>query len=251
MCQHSSFNLARHERRILTYDHALAGLKDRILRVRAQLAEGRCMDRAVEVVIGEYEERERAESRIKREIGVDETHLRRDEFLLSVGRSSAQLLSILAKAAKPKIILEVGGSYGYSTIWLAEAANSVGAKLISLEIYPEKQRYARNAIAKAGLQGVVDFRLGDASESIPALPGTFDFVLLDLWKDLYIPCFDLFYPKLSPGAFVIADNMIYPERSREHASQYREYVRAKPGVESILLPVGGGLEVSRFVRGAS
>lgn len=107
------------------------------------------MNRAVEAVIGEYEERERAESRIKREIGVEETHLRRNEFLLSVGRSSAQLISILAKAAKPKMILEVGGSYGYSTIWLAEAANSVGGKLISLELYPEKQKYARGAIAKA------------------------------------------------------------------------------------------------------
>jgi predicted O-methyltransferase YrrM len=209
------------------------------------------MDRTVEAVIGEYEERERAESRIKREIGVDKTHLRRDEFLLSVGRPSAQLINILAKAANPKIILEVGGSYGYSTIWLAEAANSVGAKLISLENYPEKQRCARNAIAKAGLQSVVDFRLGDARETIAALPGPFDFVLLDLWKDLYIPCFDLIYPKLSPGAFVIADNMIYPERSREHALQYREHARAKPGVESILLPVGSGLEVSRFTQEAA
>lgn len=209
------------------------------------------MDRAVEVVISEYEERERAESKIKREIGFDNDHSRRDEFLLSVGRSSAQFLSILAKGAKPKIFLEAGGSYGYSTVWLAEAAKTVGGKLISLEIHPEKQAYAREAITKAGLQGVVDFRLGDARESIAALPGAFDFVLLDLWKDLYIACFDLFYPKLSPGAFVVADNMIYPELSRQQALQYREYVHAKPDVESILLPVGGGLEVSRFVRGGS
>lgn len=209
------------------------------------------MDRAVELVIGEYEERERAESKIKREIGFDDDHSRRDEFLLSVGRSSAHLISILAKAGKPKTILEVGGSYGYSTVWLAEAARSVGAKLISLEIHSRKQQYARDAIAKAGLQSAVEFRLGDARESIAALPGPFDFVLLDLWKDLYIACFDLFYPKLSPGAFVIADNMIHPELSRADASKYRQHVRTKPDVESVLLPVGGGLEVTRFVRGGT
>ncbi|MGH9717263.1 MAG: O-methyltransferase [Candidatus Acidiferrales bacterium] len=208
------------------------------------------MDHAVEAVLSEYEERERAENKIKREISFDDDHSRRDEFLLSVGRSSAQLLSILAKGAKPKTILEVGGSYGYSTVWLAEAAQSVGGKLISLEIHKYKQDYARDAIAKTGLSGVVDFRLGDARESIAALPGPFDFVLLDLWKDLYIACFDLFSPKLSPGAFIVADNITYPEVSRPQALQYRAHVRSKPGFDSVLLPVGGGLEVSRFVRGA-
>jgi predicted O-methyltransferase YrrM len=208
------------------------------------------MDRAVEVVLGEYEERERVENQVKREIGFDDDHSRRDEFLLSVGRASAQLLSILAKSLKPKTILEVGGSYGYSTVWLAEAAQSVGGRLITLEIHPQKQQYSRQAIAKAGLSGSVDFRLGDARELISQLSGPFDFVLLDLWKDFYIPCFDLFYPKLSPGAIVVADNMIYPEMTRAQASKYRAHVRTKPYIDSILLAVGGGLEVSRFIKDA-
>jgi predicted O-methyltransferase YrrM len=208
------------------------------------------MDRAVEVVLGEYEERERVENQIKREIGFDDDHTRRDEFLLSVGRASAQILSILVKSLKPRTILEVGGSYGYSTVWLAEAAQSVGGKLITLEIHPQKQQYSRQAIAKAGLSGSVDFRLGDARELIAQLPGPFDFVLLDLWKDFYIPCFDLFYPKLSSGAIVVADNMIYPEMTRAQASKYRAHVRTKPYIDSILLAVGGGLEVSRFVKDA-
>jgi len=207
------------------------------------------MDRAVEAVISEFEERERAENKLKREISFDDDHSRRDEFLLSVGRSSAQLLSILAKAAKPKTILEVGGSYGYSTVWLAEAARSVGGKLISLELQQYKQDHAREAIAKAGLTTVVDFRLGDARETIANLSGPFDFVLLDLWKDLYVACFDLFHPKLSPGAFVVADNMIYPERNRPRALEYRARVRTTRDFDSVLLPVGGGLELSRYIRG--
>jgi predicted O-methyltransferase YrrM len=208
------------------------------------------MDRAVETVIGEYEEREKAENQIRRQISFKDEESRRDEFLLSVGRSSAQLLSILAKSLKPKIILEIGGSYGYSTVWLAEAAHSAGGKLITLEIHPRKQQFAREAIARAGLSHAVEFRLGEARESIAALPGPFDFVLLDLWKDLYIPCFELFYPKLSPGALVVADNMIYPEENRPLAHKYRAHVRTKPDIDSLLLPVGGGLEVSRFTCGA-
>lgn len=209
------------------------------------------MDRAVETAIAEYEEREKIENRIKREIGFDHDHTRRDEFLLSVGRSSAQLLNLLVKSLKPKTILEVGGSYGYSTVWLAEAAQAVGGKLITLEIHPRKQQYARNTIAKAGLSDTVEFRLGDAQELIGQLAGPFDFVLLDLWKELYIPCFDRFYPKLSPGAIVVADNMIYPEVSRAEASAYRAHVRTKPYIDSVLLEVGGGLEVSRFARGGA
>lgn len=208
------------------------------------------MDEAVKMVISRYEERERIETKIKREIGFDDDHSRRDEFLLSVGHSSAQLLSILIKSLKPKTILEVGSSYGYSTVWLAEAAQAAGGKLVTLEIHPAKQQYARDEIAKAGLSKSVEFYLGDARNLIPQLPGRFDFVLLDLWKELYITCFDLFYPKLNPGAIVVADNMIYPERTRPEGANYRAHVRTKPYIDSVLLPVGGGLEVSRFTQGA-
>ncbi len=67
-------------------------------------------------------------------------------------------------------------------------------------------------VAKAGLRSQVEFLLGDAREVIPSLSGPFDFVLLDLWKELYIRCFDLVYPKLGRGAYVAADNMIHPRR---------------------------------------
>ncbi len=101
-------------------------------------------------------------------------------------------------------------------------------------------------LTKAGLSAHVDFRLGDARETIKSLAGPFDFVLVDLWKDLYIECLDLFYPKLSPGAFFAADNMILPENYREDALKYRKHVRSKPKIDSLLLPVGSGVELSRY-----
>ena len=207
------------------------------------------MDQAVDTILREYEQRSNAETERSRNMDVAEFAKHRDEFLLSVGPATGQLLNLLAKQSKAKTILEIGTSYGYSTVWLAEAARTNGGKLITLDAIAEKQSYARTQIQKAGLEGYVDFRPGDARDSISKLEGTVDFVLLDLWKDLYIACFDLFYPLLSPGALVVADNMLYPEAVMSQAVNYRKHVRIKRDMQSVLVPVGSGLELSRCTRG--
>jgi len=71
-------------------------------------------------------------------------------------------------------------------------------------------------------------------------------VLIDLWKDLYVPVFELLHRKLSPGAIVVADNMLIPEEFRAEARAYQQRVRAAAGMSSVLLAVGNGLEVSRY-----
>jgi len=154
-------------------------------------------------------------------------------------------MNILARESKAKVILEIGTSYGYSAVWLADAARATAGRVITLDLQAEKQKYARSQLERAGLAEYVDFRSGDALESIAKLETSIDFVLLDLWKDLYIPCFDLFYPKLNPGAIIVADNMLYPESANKYARAYRQHVRTKEDIQSILLPVGSGLEVSR------
>ena len=92
--------------------------------------------------------------------------------------------------------------------------------------------------------GYVDFRLGDAAALIHADPGPFDLVLLDIWKDLYVPCLDAFYPKLSDEGIVAADNMIEPEMAREDVRKYRAAIRALPDMQTALLPIGSGIELS-------
>ena len=79
---------------------------------------------------------------------------------------------------------------------------------------------------------------------VAELPFGLDFVLVDLWKDLYVPCLEAFFPKLNPGAIVVADNMLYP--GGEEVQRYSRAVRAMPGMTSILVPVGNGLEISRL-----
>lgn len=204
------------------------------------------MDEAVEIVLAEYDQRGVEEFKLRDHMSEDEWMSHRDDFLISIGRHTGQLLNVLIKGAKARNILEIGTSYGHSTVWLAEAARATGGKVVTIDEKANKQEYARGMLARAGLGGHVDFRLGDARDLIAALPGPFDFVLVDLWKDLYIPCFDLFYRKLSSGALIAADNMIWPESSRENALAYRKHIRSKPSIDSILLDVGSGIELSRY-----
>jgi predicted O-methyltransferase YrrM len=205
------------------------------------------MNKAVELILKEFEERSKREWEEIGRMETGEWQSQLDRFLLSVGPATGQFMNLLIKEAKAKSVLEVGSSFGYSTVWLAEAVRESGGVVTSLEIHPEKQKHARASIEKAGLQGFVDFKLGDARESLRTLTRTFDFVLLDLWNDLYILCFDLFYPKLSPGALIVADNMIFPESYREEAVAYQKHIRTKPGIQSLLLPVGFGIELSRYL----
>jgi predicted O-methyltransferase YrrM len=204
------------------------------------------MDAAILEVLAEYEKRGAEEHKRQLQDGPQKWLDQRDEFLISVGPATGQLLNILAKSIQAKTIVELGTSYGYSTVWLAEAARANGGRLISLDKADYKQAYAQERIARAGLKGYVEFRLGDALETLAALTGPFDFVLVDLWKELYVPCLELFYSKLAPGAFIAADNMIYPDVYRESALEYRKLVRSKPKIDSVLLPVGSGVELSRF-----
>jgi len=204
------------------------------------------MDENLRSVLEEYEARAARESEMWETMSPEEASRRRDEMLLPVGRPAGVLLNLLIKEAGAQRILEIGSSYGYSTHWLADGARTSGGRVISLELQAAKTEYARLRLQRAGLADFVEFRVGDALASLAALPGPFDFVLIDLWKDLYVPVFELLHSKLAQGALVVADNMLQPESARMHARAYRDRVRAAADMTSVLLEVGNGLEVSRF-----
>jgi predicted O-methyltransferase YrrM len=204
------------------------------------------IDAAVWTVIEDYETRARREGELRSTLSDEESARRIDEMLLPVGRATGSLMNLIIKESAARRILEVGSSYGYSTIWLAEGARAVGGKVISLELRAAKTRYATAQLARAGLEDRVEFRIGDALSSLGELAGPFDFVLIDLWKDMYVPVFERLYPKLAPGALIVADNMLEPQSARPHAQAYRERVRAAADMTSVLLNVGNGIELSRY-----
>ena len=196
-------------------------------------------------VLAEYEDRMLDENERMLSLSVPERIERRDEFLLSVGEEAAIFMNLLAKSSKAKYVLEIGTSYGYSTLWLAEAAKVNGGKVITLENNIDKATYAKDKIAKAGLSQYVDFRTGDAIDSITNAKEAFDFVLVDIWKKLYVDCLDAFYPKLNDGAWVLADNMIFPSTTRNETQAYQKRIRELGTFESILVPIGSGIELSQ------
>jgi predicted O-methyltransferase YrrM len=204
------------------------------------------MDPKVEAVKQEYQARADREVGIGARLQAVNSRANIDDLLLPIGPATATILSTLIQECESRSILEVGTSYGYSTVWLAEAARATGGIVTTLELHPHKVEYAKAQIAKAGLAEFVDFRVGDALETLKELPGPFEFVLLDLWKDLYIPCFDLIHPKLADGALLVADNMLHPERARRDANAYRARARSAEGITSVLLAVGHGIELSRY-----
>jgi predicted O-methyltransferase YrrM len=199
------------------------------------------MDENVEAVLEAYHIRMRAEEEGSPDAAPGDS---RDRRLLAVGPDTGRLINILARSLKTPTIIELGTSYGYSGIWLAEAARATGGRVITMELQDYKAAHAREMAAKAGLAEHIEFRVGDAVKMIGEIEDGIDFVLVDLWKDLYVPCLEAFYPRLNPGAIIVADNMIFA--SGEGTRQYAKAIRAKRNIASVLLPVGSGIEVSRF-----
>lgn len=201
------------------------------------------MSTAFDTVLEGYRRRLADEVAVMSELPREQFGARRDEFLLAVGEDTARFLHATIIGLGAKRIVEVGTSYGYSTLFLAQAAQRTGGKVTTYEMSSAKQAYAREQLGKAGLATYVEWKTGDAVKLLEGEPTGVDFALIDLWKDLYIPCFERLYPLLSPNAVVVADNMTYPEHTRAQAGAYRTHVRGKPDIEAVLLSIGSGIDI--------
>ena len=131
------------------------------------------MDSKMQAVLDAYHERMRIEEKERGRPGW------RDRSLLAVGPQTGQLLNILARSLNAPTILELGTSYGYSGIWLADAARAAGGRVITMELAEHKSAHAREMATRAGLADYIDFRVGDAVKMIGGLRGGIDFVLVD------------------------------------------------------------------------
>ena len=206
------------------------------------------MDDKFDQVLAHYTRRIEVEDELWRTENPGALIARRDDFLLPVGEEVARFLRALIIARGAKVIVELGTSYGYSTLFLADAARQTGGKVHSFELAADKQDYARAQLAEAGLADHVEWHLGDAVALIDHIADGVEFVLIDLWKDLYIPCFEKLYPKLAENGVIAADNMLEPAMSRPDAEAYRAAVGACGDLQSVLLPIGSGIELSCLWR---
>jgi predicted O-methyltransferase YrrM len=129
------------------------------------------------------------------------------EFYIPVTPEAGRLLYSLVRAARPATVVEFGMSFGISALHLAAAVRDNGSgRVVTTELSDTKIAAAKRTFAETGLDDVITILEGDALSTLADLGGPVDFVLLDGWKDLYLPVIELLEPRLSPGVLVVADN---------------------------------------------
>jgi predicted O-methyltransferase YrrM len=164
---------------------------------------------------------------------------------LQIEPSSGALLYALCTARPGCEVLEIGGSRGYSTIWLGAAVRGHGGHVTSLEVDPVKLEASRRNIGDAGLDEWVEVIAGDAFETLERLDGPYDVVFLDAWKDDYEALFTLARARLDVGAVVVADNVV----SHPQLAAYSAARQADPTAVSVTVPLDNGLEVTTLLTG--
>ena len=176
-----------------------------------------------------------------------EQNVPREQRARQVARTTGQFLFAFVAPQTDCEVLELGGSRGYSTIWLAAGVRNLGGRVLSLEHDPAKIEAWQRNIAAAGLEEWADLVPGDAFETLPAVDDVFDVVFLDAEKEQYEQLFEIARTKLEPGAVVIADNVLSHEETLGAYSQARQ---ADPALESVTVPLDRGLELSVVLRNA-
>jgi caffeoyl-CoA O-methyltransferase len=130
---------------------------------------------------------------------------------ISVSANQGKFLQVMARLCNANKILEIGTLAGYSTIWLARALKANG-KLITLEFDPKHAAVAQNNINLAGLQSIVDIRIGKALDTLPQIEaegaGPFDMIFIDADKPPYVEYFQWALKLSRPGTLIVADNVI-------------------------------------------
>ena len=166
-----------------------------------------------------------------------------EQLYIPVSPEGGKLLYALVRASRPSTVVEFGTSFGISTIHLAAAVSDNGAgRVVSTELNAAKAAQARANIAEAGLEDQVTILEGDALETLAGLAGPVGFVLLDGWKNLYLPVLRLLEPRLTPGALVVADDTV---SMAAQMADYLAYVRDPGhGYLSIAFPESDGLEIT-------
>ncbi|HXW81864.1 MAG TPA: class I SAM-dependent methyltransferase [Acidimicrobiales bacterium] len=165
------------------------------------------------------------------------------DYYIPISAEAGKLLYAVARAIRPRTVVEFGTSFGISTLFLAAALTDNGTgHVVTTELSKRKAVAARANLDEAGVGEVVTVLCGDAMETLDGVRGPVELVFLDGWKDLCLPVLRLLEPKLAPGALVAADDITHSTMA-----EYLDYVRnAANGYVTVAFPVEDGLEISSW-----
>lgn len=168
------------------------------------------------------------------------------------GPYQGQLLRMLSQMIRPNRILEIGTFTGYATLCLVDGLTADG-RIHTIEVNPEILHLAESYWEKAGKTTQICLHRGDATDIIPTLEETFDLVFLDAGKKLYREHLELVLPKLRPGGFIFADNVLWagkvldekPSKDTKVLLDFNRFVLEDERFEVVLLPIRDGLSLIR------
>ena len=174
--------------------------------------------------------------------GLDEkSHRYMADKLVALEPIKAEFCHLLCRSLGATRVVEVGTSFGVSTLYLAHAVRANGGGVvIGTEHEPVKAAAARANFAEAGLAPFIDLREGDLRETLKVIEGPVDFVLMDIWTEMARPAIELIAPYLRKGAVVVADNTDQVRHAYRHFFEFVD--DPKNGLSTMTLPFTGGLE---------
>ena len=178
------------------------------------------------------------------------------DFVPIIRKDMQAFLKFMMRLCKPRKILEVGTAVGFSALLMSEYAPE--AHITTIENYEKRIPIARDNIAKAGKSASIDLIPGDATEILPTLTDTYDFIFMDAAKGQYINFLPEIMRLLSKGGILVSDNVLQDgdiiesrfavvRRDRTIHTRMREYLytlKHMEGVSTVILPVGDGITVT-------
>ena len=176
----------------------------------------------------------------------EETEATTDAPQMSVGALEGAFLRILTAVKQPRLVLEIGVFTGWSSIEMARALPP-GGKIVACDVNEETTAVARRYAQEVGVADRIDYRVGDAAETIAALDGPFDLVFIDAWKPDYVDHYELVLPKLADDGLILADNTLSALNGNEGIEQFNEHVLADRRVECVLVPIRDGVTLIRKI----
>ena len=183
-----------------------------------------------------------------------ETHLKMTMPQMLSGHMQGLMLQMLSKMICPKNILEIGTFTGYSAICLAQGLQE-GGRLHTIDVNEEFKEIIIRYIKEAGLEGKIQLHVGSAVNILPLLKEEFDLVFIDADKENYSTYYDLVFPKVKQGGFIIADNVLWSGKilnfpmkmdfETKSLYEYSQKIQSDSRVENLLLPLRDGLMITR------
>jgi len=166
----------------------------------------------------------------------------RVERFRNVEPPTAELLAVLIRAAGARRILELGTSNGYSTIWLADAAESTGGGVVTVDVDPVRTELASENLRVAGVEALVELRVEDAAETISrSKDGEWEFIFLDAERPAYPSYLRDLVRTLAPRGLLAIDNV---ESHAHELVDFTSLIEAEPALTQTVVPVGAGLRLA-------